>query len=102
MSRPTVAVYYLDPVGGVRRKYELPAAAPEQVAHFEWVAAELAKGTRYRSVGLYDFIEVDPATGEQVAVWPVLILQPTGIKTIRTEQREAAPVQGDLLEGNAA
>lgn len=101
-ARPTIAVYYLDPVGGVRRKYVLPHAHAEQVAHYEWLAQQLATGARYRSVGLYDFAEVDLSTGRELRVEPVRVLQPTAIKTIRIEQGEAAPVQGDLLEGNAA
>jgi hypothetical protein len=103
--RGTVAVYYVDPIeGGRRRKFVLPNAHHEQVVHYEWVAEQLANRAPHRSVGLYDFAEEDLATGQVGPATGTRIIQPGGIRAIRIENEvvEAVPVQGDLLEGTSA
>lgn len=81
----TVAVYYVDPVEGRRRKFVLENPGDELVRHYLWVADSVAGG-RVRSVGLYDFREEDVASGRRGPVIPVFIAQPTGIRTIRVEE----------------
>jgi hypothetical protein len=98
-----VAVYYVDPIEGRRRKFVLEHPGDELVTHYLWVADSITSG-RYRAVGLYDFREEDVASGRRGPVIPVFIAQPTGIRTIRVEEDQAVevPVQTELIEKEAA
>jgi len=104
MTTRRIAIYYVDPVErGRRRKFVLDGAAHVLEEHYLMVGRSLAGGARFRSVGVYDFTEVDPETGEVVGVEAVRILQPTGIRTIRVEEfEEATPKQGSLLDAEEA
>lgn len=101
-----LAVYYLDPADGRRRKLVMPNAPAEQVEHYQEVASLVASGTlRPGAVaGLYGFAEVDLETGvigpvEDMRLWPA-----AGIKTVRVEETEPRLrlVQGDLLGSSDA
>ncbi len=98
-----VAVYYLDPIEQVRRKFVLRRTevdADEWTHYAEFIPGRLTG--RVRTVGLWGFREVDLETGQVGTAKVDILAQPQAIKTMRVEVVEdAAPVQGELL-GEAA
>lgn len=101
-----LAVYYLDPADGRRRKFVMPNAPAQQVAHYQEVAGHLATtaGQRCRTVGLYGFAEVDLETGVIGPVEDMRLLPAAGVKTVRVEETEPRLrlVQADLLDSSDA